>query len=391
MNSRDNKPNNSGRSIPSESMRSGQRGNSGNNVGTDMRDPKSRRSVATPDVAFSRGSSAGNRGGAKTASGSSYGRQGYSDNIGRSQRYPSAATSNRRVKSKSLDINSTVIVIVVSVVISIAVLAGVIINYAKNHAETPSVGADGEKTEDIQYNQNSADAMLGLFTLEMSEVVPEIKFPVAPVYGDDGKLLLSHVRGDNGDIDGTIMYQYNGEGVCVCEKMYGRDGRLTYKNVHGGIKDGVSRTLYETEYDSKNNYSGYTETLFDEKGSIAEKIKCSYNGVVESKFDFEFDEEGRVKRENRYTTYGDLSVYTEYKYDSFGNNTEKIQYDPTGKEVLRDLFVFDSQNRITLEEHYTVGVCKSYTEYSYDDSGNVFKRSYILRDEHTMTYEEVRG
>ncbi len=301
------------------------------------------------------------------------------------------SSSRRRSYRKQYEFNAAFIAIVVSIIISIVIIVGVIINHNAKLEDLQDNELQTNDTGSSDPSDNSVSQTIEMYSLDSNEVIPGIVFPIVKVYDEKGNLIVSPVRQENGNIDGTMTYEYNSDGECIMEKLYGRDGRLTYKSVLGGTEDGISRTLYETEYDSKNNYTGYTETFFDQNGTVIGKIECSYNGVIEGKYDYEFDEQGRVLRENRYTPYGDLSVYTEYKYDSFGNNTECTQFDSSGKEVLRDVMKYDSENRIVLEEHYTMGVCKSYVEYTYDDLGNVSKRKFILKDEHTMSYEEVPG
>jgi len=290
-------------------------------------------------------------------------------------------------QNKGFTPESPILLILVSIAVAVLVIAGVVVNYIKNLNDViPPAGDDAG----VSYNSpSSAVKEAELYSLDSEEVEPEITFPLIKVFDSDGREHISPVRQKNGSVDGFNVYEYDDEGICVCKKFYGRDGKLINKDVNSGKKEGVVRTLYEAEYDDKNSFTGYTETFFDVEGTIVEKVRCSYNGVVEGKYNYEYDSEGRVKRENRYTTYGELSVYTDFSYDSFGNVTEKTQHDPSGKEVIRDVMKYDGENRMIREEHYTLGVCKSYTDYTYDSEGNANKKRYILKDEYTMTYVEA--
>lgn len=290
---------------------------------------------------------------------------------------------------KRYTVNPTLIMIILSVLVTTSVIVGVSINYRNKVNDTVPPENEGQNADIPLNNGSSLSQTLELYSLDRVEVEPELDFPKVKIYDSQGRAVFSPVRNKDGKIDGTFVYEYNDEGACVVEKLYGPDGILVYKDVSGGKNEGVSKTLYETQFDGKNNFSGYTETLLDDKGGVLEKVQCSYNGVVEGKYYYEYDDAGRVTRENRYTTYGELSVYTDYKYDAFGNVIEKIQRDPSGKEVLRDVMTYDGENRILREEHYTVGVCKSYADYVYNSDGSVTKTSYMLKDEYTMTYVEV--
>ncbi len=297
----------------------------------------------------------------------------------------------KRYYSKRYEINSTVVLAVVSVVVCSLIAVGVIISQSKLHnAHSGNAGTDEDGTrEALEQQMEDMFSEYELYSLEIKEVEPEREFPLIRVYNSDGQLSLSPIRLADGSIEGTVAYEYRDDGSVMIERKYSKTGRLLYKDVFGGKDEGTARTLYETEFDSKGNYSGYTETLYNSDGVEIGKTKCSANGVVEGKYDYVYDENGRVSRENRYTPYGELSVFTEYKYDFLGNVTEKIQCDSTGKEVLRDVTTYDDSGRKTLEQHYTMGVCKSYTEYSYDEAGNVIEKSYMLVDEYNMTYKEV--
>lgn len=300
----------------------------------------------------------------------------------------------RRHSSKGIEINSTVVLAIVSVAVLGLISIGVLMSHSKTlnaHSGNNTEMEESTKAgrEELEQQMNEMFDKYELYSLEIKEVEPEREFPLIRVYNADGTVSLSPVRLADGSIDGTVAYSYDGDGNVITEKKYSKTGRLLYKDVFGGKEDTTARTLYETEFDSKGNYSGYTETLFNSDGVEIGKNKCSVNGVVEGKYDYIYDENGRVSRENRYTPYGDLSVFTEYKYDYLGNVTEKIQFDSTGKEVLRDTMTYDGDGRIVLEQHYTMGVCKSYTEYSYDENGNVIEKSYMLVDEYNMTYKEA--
>lgn len=303
--------------------------------------------------------------------------------------------SKRRRRSRRwVKLNSTAVLVLVSVIVLLIITVGVIVSHSKLMGDHYA-GADTEETangadEELEQQMNEMFSEYELYSLEIKEVDPEREFPLIRAYDENGLLMLSPIRLDDGSIEGTFSYEYDEDGNVITEKKYDRAGLLVYKDVIGGRADETARTLYETEFDIKGNYSGYTETLYNSDGVEISKVKCSSNGVVEGKYDFVFDENGRVIRENRYTPYGELSVYTEYEYDYLGNVTEKTQCDYTGKEVLRDVMVYDEFGRTVLEQHYTMGVCKNYTEYFYDEEGIATEKSYMLIDEYNMTYKEVK-
>ena len=81
------------------------------------------------------------------------------------------------------------------------------------------------------------------------------------------------------------------------------------------------------------------------KYKVTKMISRNSDGEIDSWKIYEYDKDGKNRKQIFYDSNGDIKFLYEYEYDSVGNETKSIRY--------------DSDDNIT-----------SWTEYAYDESGN---------------------
>ena len=227
--------------------------------------------------------------------------------------------------------------------------------------------------------------------LTESELKHSSRVPFSDVYDSDGNIIVKVVRGADGTYMGADYFRYE-NGECTAAKRYGADGTLINKTVFKNGDGEVSKTVYAPSYDTRGRFSGYSAAQYGDGDTLIKEEQYMSNGVLSFYLTYEFDDAGRIAVAARYTAYGEVTGYTEYKYDAMGNEKEVLEKDPKGNVTVRDVNYYDTLNRLTKSEHYTSGVpgvLRNYTEYEYSENGNVVKHSYVLKDEYSMTYEEV--
>ena len=94
--------------------------------------------------------------------------------------------------------------------------------------------------------------------------------------------------------------------------------------------------------------------------------------------------------EYSYSSYGDLSTYTNYEYDSDGNCITEKLFDDDNSLLLTITNIYDDNNKIIKHIHNEepFNFCEVDFEitYVYDDNGNVIKQ--IIHNFKTIAQEE---
>ncbi len=278
--------------------------------------------------------------------------------------------------------------------------------YSEEEEKNEYVGAESGATN----NAGSAQSSLRITKLSSSELKrtnSSAYFNVTTfsnVYDRDGKIIVNVRRGDNGEYIGADYCEYDENGELSVVRMYDSEGNLKSKSVfvlrddndkneeNGNSSEAKKvQITYEPLFDSGDRYSGYNAYEYggESYATVLRKNVYRSSGLLKYYEDYIYGADGLVERTERYTD-GQLTRYTDYKYDEDGNGTEIIQTEPDGTVIARDMFEYDGSGRIVLEEHYKDGIKYSYSEYRYDSNGKVEKHTYELADEHSLKYEEIK-
>jgi hypothetical protein len=81
-----------------------------------------------------------------------------------------------------------------------------------------------------------------------------------------------------------------------------------------------------------------SETFFDEKGNVIEEISYK-QGKEDKHFRYEYDNEGNKIKEEKIAASGDVTEYSEYRYDT-GLRVEKAVYSGTGKLKSKKVYKY---------------------------------------------------
>ena len=150
-----------------------------------------------------------------------------------------------------------------------------------------------------------------------------------------------------------------------------RDGQTLYQVDEYEYKDGKLDRVNHLNNSKKEN--AYTVAKYNEKGLTSEIVSYSYDGKVDERTTFKYDDKGiLIRKEEQFTgkSHGPLktTLVEEYKYDG------------SGKLIKTDLAEYGSSYEI---------------EYEYDEAGNLVKeiQSPDSKDEeiYTTAYTYEKG
>lgn len=178
-------------------------------------------------------------------------------------------------------------------------------------------------------------------------------------------------------------------------------------------KGNVTRHMYELAIGSRNELK-VTENTFDSANKLVKSVITPTRGGSDTE-EYEYDSKGNVTKitytTNKITSTSTATSYAEYTYDAKGNVTKEVITDSTGyktitentydtkgrltKEVITDQqieqertaeYSYNADGKIAEERHSTVTAPGPYhpgggvnykITYSYDEKGNLTKRSHI--------------
>ena len=208
----------------------------------------------------------------------------------------------------------------------------------------------------------------------------------------------------------TYEAEYNDNNL-VTKITYTSPSESAVNSFSYDSKGNVTRHMYELAIGSYNELK-VTENTFDSNNKLVKSVITPTRGGTDTK-EYEYDSKGNVTKIT-YTTNTSTSSatsYAEYTYDAKGNLTKEVitgstgfktitenTYDTKGrltKEVITDQqinqertteYSYNADGKIAEERHSTVTAPGSYhpgggvnykITYSYDENGNLTKRSNI--------------
>ncbi len=199
---------------------------------------------------------------------------------------------------------------------------------------------------------------------------------------DDGGFRSREKQFDHkGQLTRTIDYTYNQRGEKAGASWYDGQGVLQSAYEYGGNGQIAKESDYE-----EGNLERYSLYEYDEQEKLTRKNRFDPDGTLRGYATYQYGPEGNLAVESEFSGEGRLSVVTEYNsegrtskrtnYDSDGNLESywEHEYDETGKNIKSSWYQAD-------------GSLKQYTVYEYDDQGNEGKISDYNGDDTLESYQ----
>lgn len=183
-------------------------------------------------------------------------------------------------------------------------------------------------------------------------------------YDDDNNLIKNAELNGDGIVDKWWEYEYDASGNKIREVLY-----------QNKEKEVSREWLREYTYDTCGNLREYVAYLSD--GSI-------YSRDVN---EYEYDDHGNRTKYLGHHQDGSIYTWHEYEYDGSGNLTRDISYGTNGSVMLWEQYTYGSFGILTKEKMYPDKRTGERTEYEYDSSGNLRKKT----DYHPQSYDYEGG
>jgi antitoxin component YwqK of YwqJK toxin-antitoxin module len=152
----------------------------------------------------------------------------------------------------------------------------------------------------------------------------------------------------------------------------------------GGGGEGTGPVSFEVvdtshSYNANGDLTGYSDWEYDSKGNNTKSSSYYANGVLASYT--EYDSNGKLTKQSGYYASGVLLYNGEF--DSKGNRTRQNSYDTDGELSGYGDWEYDSNGNMTkLSTYYASGELILRTEYERDSNGNMTKsRTYRANGE----------
>ena len=198
---------------------------------------------------------------------------------------------------------------------------------------------------------------------------------------------------ENGKITGKNFY--NAEGYLISREIYDVAGRTVEYTTFNPSGDVSTSTKYM--FLSGDKIDHYTFEIYEyEKGDLTRVVSRRYSGddlllsvretdgageQIES-FIYDYDDAGRMIREERADSKNVRASVTEYEYGEDGQVSRTVYKTGSGKLSTYTEYERDDRGKVTRDNNYDAdGNLISYVEYVYDDKGEVAETHEYVPDE----------
>jgi len=151
-----------------------------------------------------------------------------------------------------------------------------------------------------------------------------------------------------------------GVSIIACNLDVDDDDRSSQDSSQSGSQEVL---VSEYHYYKNGELSILTEYVYDSKGNITGMRGSSSVSYVL----YEYDSKGNMTKLSRYLINGELSFYYLYEYDSKGYRTKRSEYND-GELSFYYQYEYDSKGYLTKESSYNKdGELSGYIVYNYKE------------------------
>jgi hypothetical protein len=191
------------------------------------------------------------------------------------------------------------------------------------------------------------------------------------------------IRKNNGESvkeqSGKTVCSYNGRGVRTMVTEYNRDNmynsKYVYKYNNAGKASGWDYYLGTSVY-FKRMY------IYNDKGILTESSDCKINTtgddcIISSKSIYKYDSAQNLIETTLFDNNGSINQKISSSYDEKGNKITESEFGSKSKILNKYINEYDAKSNIIKSSCYNAnGILKSVILYKYDDKG------FILTEEH---------
>jgi len=175
--------------------------------------------------------------------------------------------------------------------------------------------------------------------------------------------------------------------IYLCAKIVADEDNMNYYQEY--LYDS-NHNITELAYsENGERRTGYTYN-YDSSGNVVQILHPQdqwYGTTISSQdFEYEYNSDGTILQ---MTTYKDgyKSHYNKYEYDSNGQLVLDVRYSNSEQELDRTAYKYDRNGNLIQKIRYDDTREITNTEYSYDDNGNLIKEQEITFPTACYEYE----
>lgn len=218
-------------------------------------------------------------------------------------------------------------------------------------------------------NDFSFEASLSTKDEETSNAESDVEGAVDASHVNTGSVYMM----PDGTVTGWNQYGYDESGNLVSERRYyaGYDSYTETTYNEAGLVTGV------VNYGADGNGFG-TLYSYDEQGNVL-SVKNSNEEWTDMNIDYTYDkdENGRVIRQYaKFVNDAEPYQYADYSYDEAGNLEKKSVYYVNADGQLGEEYVYDDNGNVVSEQTFSGGVVDGYHYYEYDANGDLVHERY---------------
>ena len=196
------------------------------------------------------------------------------------------------------------------------------------------------------------------------------------IYDEEGRILRKGCFYGEGAPEYATVYVYEGDRL-IREDAYDEDEFSCTEKAYE--HDDAGHVIKTVEYDEDGNVLYRTIDEYDENGRLAQRLREEPQEHDSRTFAYAYDEQGRKVKELMYNFNGKLIAKSYFTYDEDGQLVE--QEDENLDTYRRTTFDYDGEKCVKVSLFEKDGKELGWTEYEYDDRGNVAVQKNFIRDE----------
>ena len=151
-------------------------------------------------------------------------------------------------------------------------------------------------------------------------------------------------------------------------------GEASEDEAESKTNESVTVIAKVTHYFADESYIYWTEYEYDSVGNEIKETSYSHDGSIDYWYESEYDNAGNRVKYICHGADGDISYWEEYEYDGAGNKMKSISYYADKGINGRDEYAYDSAGNRVKWIHYNADDSIFDTEeYEYDSIGNLTK------------------
>lgn len=213
-------------------------------------------------------------------------------------------------------------------------------------------------------------------------------------FDTQGRFIKEYGFKEDGTLQYSLVLKYRDDGKLREVTQY-YNGVLTARNKSNYTFNSKGLKIAEQVYDTLGVLLSKGEYKYDENGNLAEDYQTLADGSFVSKRTYTYDAKGNKTEELHFNAAGDVILKITLKYDGNGNETEWCSYNKDGGFNLKKTKKYSDKGYLleSIDEYQDKSLYSKYTYLKHNDKGKPvegksFKADGSLEYNYYCKYDE---